>query len=77
FAAPLWSPDSRFLVYEGPAAGLTVLEVATGRSLPLATSGAARLSNPQWSHDGAYLAVTIAMPDHTHHTAILTLPPPP
>ncbi|MCA9984892.1 MAG: hypothetical protein KDE59_11380 [Anaerolineales bacterium] len=77
FAAPLWSPDSRFLVYEDPAAGLSVLEVATGRSLPLATSGAARLSTPQWSHDGAYLAVTIAMPDHTHHTAVITLPQPP
>ena len=76
FALPLWSPDSRFMVYEDPAAGLTVLEPATGRILPLAAGGAARLSDPQWSHDGAYLSVYIAMPGHTHHTAILRMPSP-
>jgi predicted amidohydrolase YtcJ/Tol biopolymer transport system component len=55
---PDWSPDGRFLAYAsytGDAVELRLLELATGRTLPLTSNGAVNVE-PRWSPDGTRLA---------------------
>jgi dipeptidyl aminopeptidase/acylaminoacyl peptidase len=59
-----WSPDSRAIVYshvarpevdDWPSADLSIVEVATGRVTPLATTAAAE-ADPRYSPDGRWIA---------------------
>jgi Tol biopolymer transport system component len=69
-AAPAISPDGRFIAFleqrcpEPPASGgcvnLEVLEVGTARPVEI-VSGADRLVNPRWTHDGLSLVVAGSM----------------
>ena len=56
-ALPIWSPDSARFVYTDPTLGLSIYDTRNNTTFPLAESGGERLSNPQWSFDGAYLSV--------------------
>jgi len=55
---PAWSPDGRFLAYntlsdDGEAGSIWVLEVSSGRSMPLVEEG--ENGRPAWSGDGLSL----------------------
>lgn len=71
---PLWSPDSSRFVYDDPNNGLSIFDMRSQTDYPLATSGGARLSNPQWSYDGTYLSVAVLQADGERDTAVLQLP---
>jgi hypothetical protein len=73
-AEPLWSPDSTCSVYTDPAQGLSIYDTRSHTTYPLAESGGERLSDPQWSFDGAYLSVAYTTEDHEWETAVLSLP---
>lgn len=70
-STPLWSPDNGRFVYTDPENGLSIYEVATQSTYPLAVSGGERLSNPQWSFDGTYLSVVVLQEDGEGDTAVL------
>ena len=70
-----WSPDSTRFVYEDANNGLSIYEVETQTTYPLAASGVERLSNPQWSFDGTYLSVVVSHQGNGEmKTAVLQLP---
>jgi hypothetical protein len=73
-AEPLWSPDSTRFVYTDPVFGLSIYDTRSHTTYPLAESGGERLSNPQWSFDGAYLSVAYTTEDYGWETAVLSLP---
>jgi TolB protein len=55
---PDWSPDGRFIAYAWyahDAIDLRLLDVATGRSIPLIANGAVNVE-PRWSPDGRRIA---------------------
>ncbi len=70
---PLWSPDNGRFVYDDPENGLSIYEVVTQTTYPLAVNGGDRLSNPQWSFDGTYLSVVVLQEDGEGETAVLQL----
>lgn len=59
YNAPAWSPDSRFIVIpvmqEGDQPDITLVELASGKSTPLATDPAADMQ-PAFSPDGAWIS---------------------
>lgn len=71
---PLWSPDSTRFIYTDPALGLSIFDTRSYTTYPLAESGGERLSDPQWSFDGAYLSVAYRTEDNGWETAVLSLP---
>jgi hypothetical protein len=73
-AEPLWSPDSTRFVYTDPVQGLAIYDTRSYTAYALAESGGERLSDPQWSFDGAYLSVAYRTDHHTWQTAVLSLP---
>ena len=73
-AIPLWSPNSTRFVYTDSAQGLAIYDIRTHTAYPLAETGGERLSDPQWSFDGAYLSVAYRTEDHEWQTAVLALP---
>ncbi len=76
-ALPIWSPDSTRFVYTDPTLGLSIYDTRNNTTFPLAESGGERLSNPQWSFDGAYLSVVTKIGEVGEwewQTAVLTLP---
>lgn len=73
-AEPLWSPDNTRFVYSDPSRGLSIYDTRSHTTYPLAEAGSERLSNPQWSFDGAYLSVTVCTEKCEWETAVISLP---
>lgn len=73
-AEPIWSPDSTRFVYTDPTQGSSIYDTRSHTTYPLAEAGGERLTNPQWSFDGAYLSVAYRTDHHTWETAVLSLP---
>ncbi|MEZ4593948.1 MAG: hypothetical protein R3D55_22815 [Chloroflexota bacterium] len=69
----LWSPDSTKLVFRNPQGNLTILNVSDGSQTLLSLFGGERLQNPQWSHDGRFLSVSVQS-DMGGETAVLAIP---
>lgn len=70
---PNWSPDSQRFIFVSPSTGLSLFDVQTNRTFPLAVSGDDRLAVPQWSYDGSFLSVTVLQADGTWDTAVLAI----
>lgn len=69
----LWSPDSTNLIFRNPQGNLAILNISEGLLTPLSLSGGERLQNPQWSHDGRFLSVSVQS-DMGGETAVIAIP---
>ena len=69
----VWGPNSTRVIFRDKQQNLVILDVENGRSTPITTSGGSRLSNPQWSFDGAYLSFTVEN-EAGWETAVLKTP---
>ncbi len=67
-----WSPTSEQFIYRDANNNFALFSIANGSSQPLTLAGGLLLTNPQWSHDGRFLSVSVQT-ETGGETAVLTL----